>query len=82
MQKRNMEVKDLRTDLEDGLTMINFFEILCGHPLSEKYEKRPTQRIQKINNLHLALRFLERDMGVRNPGCSAEGKKDFRSPLF
>jgi len=72
VQKRNMQVSDLRTDLESGLTLINFFEILCGHPLGEKFEKKPSQRIQKINNIHLALRFLERDMGVRNPGCSAE----------
>ena len=72
LKKRNMEVTDLRTDLEDGLRLIAFFEVLCGHPMPERYDKQPVQRIQKINNLSLALKFLDRDMGVRNPGCSAE----------
>ena len=72
LKKRNMEVKDLRTDLCDGIRLINFFELLCGHQMTEKYDKVPTNRIQKINNLSLALRFMERNCGVRNPGCSAE----------
>jgi len=72
LKKRNMEVKDLSVDLCDGLKLINFFELLCGHQMTEKYDKVPTNRIQKINNLSLALRFMERNCGVRNPGCSAE----------
>jgi len=72
VKKRNMTVEDLRTDLEDGLKLIAFFEILCGHSMTDRYDKQPVQRIQKINNLSLALKFLERDMNVRNPGCSAE----------
>jgi len=72
LKKRNMEVKDLSTDLCDGLRLINFFELLCGHQMTEKYDKVPTNRIQKINNLSLGLRFMERNCGVRNPGCSAE----------
>jgi len=72
LKKRNMEVKDLSVDLCDGLKLINFFELLCGHQMTEKYDKVPTNRIQKINNLSLGLRFMERNCGVRNPGCSAE----------
>jgi len=72
LKKRNMEVTDLSVDLCDGLKLINFFELLCGHKMTEKYDKVPTNRIQKINNLSLALRFMERNCGVRNPGCSAE----------
>jgi len=72
LKKRNMEVKDLSVDLCDGLKLINFFELLCGHQMTEKYDKVPTNRIQKINNLSLGLRFMERNCGVKNPGCSAE----------
>jgi len=72
LKKRNMEVKDLSVDLCDGIKLINFFELLCGHQMTEKYDKVPTNRIQKINNLSLGLRFMERNCGVRNPGCSAE----------
>jgi len=79
LKKRNMEVKDLSVDLCDGIKLINFFELLCGHKMTEKYDKVPTNRIQKINNLSLALRFMERNCGVRNPGCSAEDVIDAES---
>jgi len=79
LKKRNMEVKDLSVDLCDGLKLINFFELLCGHQMTEKYDKVPTNRIQKINNLSLGLRFMERNCGVRNPGCSAEDVIDSES---
>jgi len=72
LKKRNMEVKDLRVDLNDGLKLINFYELLCGHQMTDKYDKVPTNRIQKINNLSLGLRFMERNCGVKSPGCSAE----------
>jgi len=72
LKKRNMEVKDLSVDLADGLRLINFFELLCGHQMTDKYDKVPTNRIQKINNLSLALRFMERNCGVKSPGCSVE----------
>jgi len=72
LKKRNMEVKDLRVDLCDGIKLINFFELLCGHQMTDRYDKVPTNRIQKINNLSLSLRFMERNCGVRSPGCSVE----------
>jgi len=67
-----MEVKDLRTDLKNGLAVIAFFELLAGHNVLTRYERKPTQRIHMITNLAIALRFLESDLHVRNPGCSAE----------
>jgi len=72
VKARKMEVEDLRTDLKDGLRLVAFFEILAGHNMVVKYNKRPTQRIHMINNLATALRFMESDLHVQNPGCSAE----------
>jgi len=72
VKARNMEVKDLRTDLKDGLCLIAFFELLAGHNVSTRYERKPTQRIHMITNLAIALRFMESDLKIRNPGCSAE----------
>ena len=40
--------------------------------LREKYTHSPKSRIYCIENLHLALQFMEKEMKVRNPGCSAE----------
>ncbi|KAL7720120.1 Alpha-actinin [Entamoeba marina] len=72
LEQRNMGVQDLAVDLKDGIRVINFFELLSGVTLKEKYDLRPKNRIQMVHNLHLAIQFLEREMHVRNPGCFAE----------
>ncbi|KAL7713326.1 Alpha-actinin [Entamoeba marina] len=72
VQRRGMSVKDISVDLQTGIVLINFFELLSGKILRERYSHAPKNRIQMINNLHIALTFMERDMMVRNPGCSAE----------
>ncbi len=71
--QRGIKIQDLRVDLCDGVKLAIFFEGLSNKKLHTKIEQRPVTRIQKIQNLHLALKFLESEMGVRNPGCSAEG---------
>ncbi|GAT97349.1 hypothetical protein CL6EHI_083140 [Entamoeba histolytica] len=76
LQQRQMGVKDLAVDLKDGIRVINFFELLSGKTLKEKYDLRPKNRIQMVHNLHLAMQFLEKEMLVRNPGCFAEDVVD------
>lgn len=68
-----IKITDLRVDLADGLKLAQFFSVLSGKKMHTKLEARPVTRIQKIQNLHIALTFLEQEMLVKNPGCSAEG---------
>jgi len=63
---------NIRLDIQDGVRLINFFELLSGKR-AKGYDATPKNRINKINNLSIALNFLERDMFVSNPGCCAEG---------
>lgn len=72
VQKRGMQVTDITTDFNTGIILINFFELLSKKILRERYTHVPKNRIQCINNIHIALTFMERDMLVKNPGCSAE----------
>ena len=72
VQRRGMSVKDISKDFSTGIVLINFFELLSGKILREKYTHSPKSRIYCIENLHLALQFMEKEMKVRNPGCSAE----------
>jgi cortexillin 1/2 len=74
LSQRNMHVADLRTDLTDGVILANFLELLAGKKIGKRIEKT-TSRIQKIQNLVLALTFLEQEM-IKNPGCSAEDVVD------
>jgi len=61
----NKNIGDLETDLSDGLRLIALVEVLSGKTFGQKYTRRPTIRPQKLENVTMALRFLERDEGIR-----------------
>jgi len=61
----NKHIADLETDLSDGLRLIALVEVLSGKLFQQKYTRRPTLRPQKLENVTMALRFLERDEGIR-----------------
>lgn len=71
-----IKINDLRVDLGDGLKLVQFFEVLAQKKIHTRLETKIVTRIQKIQNLHIALKFLEAEMGVKNPGCSAEDLAD------
>lgn len=69
-----IKVSDVGHDLEDGVKLATFFQILSGgKKFQTKIEGRAVNKIQKIQNLHIALTFMDQELGVKNPGCSAEG---------
>jgi cortexillin 1/2 len=76
LKPAGIKINDIREDLGDGLKLVQFFEVLAQKKINTRLETRITTRIQKIQNLHIALKFLETEMGVRNPGCSAENLAD------
>ena len=57
-------IGSLETDLSDGLMLIALIEVLSGKKLP-KHNKKPVFRSQKLENVSVALRFLERDEGIR-----------------
>jgi len=71
-----IKINDLRVDLGDGIKLVRFFEVLAGKKIQSRLETKITTRIQKIQNLHIALKFSESEMGIKNPGCSAEDLAD------
>jgi len=71
LKLRDLHVNNL-VELSDGVVLCNFLEILSQKRIPTKIELKPVNKIQKITNLAIALKFFETDMGFRNPGCSAE----------
>lgn len=59
----NSNINNLETDLSDGLRLIALIEILSQKRMP-KYNKRPTFRSQKLENVSVALKFLEVE-GIR-----------------
>jgi len=67
---RNMKVEKLTTDMCDGIALINLLEICTGKSLG-KFNKKPTMKVQKIENVQIALNFLKKE-GVKLVNIGAE----------
>ncbi len=59
----NKNIGNLETDLSDGLRLITLIEVLSDKILP-KHNKRPTFRSQKLENVSVALKFLD-DEGIK-----------------
>ncbi|KAJ8682418.1 hypothetical protein QAD02_018210 [Eretmocerus hayati] len=59
----NSHIGDLETDLSDGLKLVSLIEVLAQKRLP-KHNKKPTFRSQKLENVSVALKFLE-NAGIR-----------------
>ncbi|XP_043279891.1 filamin-A isoform X2 [Venturia canescens] len=59
----NKHINDLETDLSDGLGLVSLIEVLAQKRLP-KHNKKPTFRSQKLENVSVALKFLD-DEGIR-----------------
>lgn len=54
----NKYIYNLETDLADGLKLIALLQVL-SHKKIAKYNKKPTFRPQKMENISIALKFIE-----------------------
>ncbi|XP_034935901.1 filamin-A isoform X1 [Chelonus insularis] len=59
----NKYINDLECDLSDGLNLVSLIEVLSQKRLP-KHNKKPNFRSQKLENVAVALQFLERE-GIR-----------------
>jgi cortexillin 1/2 len=71
LEPRGLTVKDLQEDLADGLNLVAVCEV-AGKNQVKGINKRPTMKIQKINNLNLALQQMTKEFDVRLDLISAE----------
>uniref|UniRef100_A0A3P8U777 Filamin C n=1 Tax=Amphiprion percula TaxID=161767 RepID=A0A3P8U777_AMPPE len=57
----NRRIVDLQKDLSDGLKLIGLLEVLSQKKMYRKYHQRPNFRQMKLENVSVALEFLERE---------------------
>lgn len=55
------QVKDLQTDLQDGLVLVQLIEGIANPRKVGRYNKNPVIKAQKLENLGAVFRFLERE---------------------
>lgn len=57
----NKRIGDLQKDLTDGLKLIGLLEVLSQKKMYRKYHSRPNFRQMKLENVSVALEFLDRE---------------------
>eukprot|EP01117_Protostelium_nocturnum_P015339 TRINITY_DN5939_c0_g1_i1.p1 TRINITY_DN5939_c0_g1~~TRINITY_DN5939_c0_g1_i1.p1 ORF type:complete len:581 (+),score=236.35 TRINITY_DN5939_c0_g1_i1:252-1994(+) len=79
LSSKGIKVNDIFQDFKDGTALIYLFEILSGKRLEEtlnqKYHQKPDKEIQKIENVSLALQFLQKTMNI-NPNINPKDVVD------
>jgi cortexillin 1/2 len=66
----------MSTDFQDGVLLINFFQLLNNNEPVDKYIRAPKLKVHKLENIGKAFTYMEKKMGVRNPGIQAEDVLD------
>ena len=60
LKKANMTITDLETEFSDGLKLIALIEVL-SHKEMPTYNKKPKIRMMKLENVSIALEFLDKE---------------------
>ncbi|EGC33934.1 cortexillin I, partial [Dictyostelium purpureum] len=70
--KRGEKISDVSKDLSDGVKLIIFLELISSKKFNKKYDYEPKSRINYIQNVALALKFLEEELKIKVQGVGAE----------
>ncbi len=57
----NKRIGNLQKDLSDGLKLIGLLEVLSQKKMFRKYNQRPTFRQMQLENVSVALEFLDKE---------------------
>lgn len=70
LAERGMKCENLKTDLADGLLLINLLEVLSDKQ-SKRYNKHPRINLQQMENITIALDFIK-DEGIQLVNIGSE----------
>ncbi|GAM24874.1 hypothetical protein SAMD00019534_080490 [Acytostelium subglobosum LB1] len=71
LQERSLAVHNLSTDFSDGVLLINLLEIISGKKVV-RYVRHPKFLQHKIDNIVIALGFMEKVFGIKVVGINAK----------
>lgn len=73
----NRRIEDLQWDMEDGLNLISLIEVL-SHKKLPRHNRKPMFRSQKLENISVALDFLENVEHIKLVNIGKHKKKTLR----
>jgi len=59
LKQRDIEIKELQTDLQDGVALHTLLEILGNEEVLPKVNRRAKLKLQKVENLNTCLRYIK-----------------------
>ncbi|KYQ90529.1 pleckstrin (PH) domain-containing protein [Tieghemostelium lacteum] len=71
LQERNIVIKDLTQEFSDGVILLNLLEVLSKQKIP-RYVKSPKFLQHKIDNVLIALAFMEKTFDIKVMGCNAK----------
>jgi len=72
LQERGLGCEDLTTELSDGVKLINMLEVVGKEPIGGRYHKKPTMRIQMLENCNLAIKYITEVKKVKLVGIGSD----------
>ncbi|KAN0019536.1 hypothetical protein ACTFIV_008568 [Dictyostelium citrinum] len=72
LDKRGEKIADVGKDLSDGVKLIFFLELISSKKFNKKYDFEPKARINMIQNVALALKFLDEELKIKVQGIGSE----------
>jgi len=81
LSSRQLKFGKLLEDFEDGVNLINLLEIVGKEPIGGKYHAKPKLRVQKLENVDLALKYVQEIKKIRLVGIGSADIVDKNSKL-
>eukprot|EP01088_Endostelium_zonatum_P018431 TRINITY_DN5916_c0_g2_i1.p1 TRINITY_DN5916_c0_g2~~TRINITY_DN5916_c0_g2_i1.p1 ORF type:complete len:952 (+),score=326.25 TRINITY_DN5916_c0_g2_i1:201-3056(+) len=79
---RGARINNLQTDLQDGTILCQFLEIATKKKLDTKWYPAPKRKVQMLENLTIALRYIQNSLGIRLVGIGSEDVHDGKVKLI
>ncbi|EGC40489.1 hypothetical protein DICPUDRAFT_73997 [Dictyostelium purpureum] len=70
--KKNLKIENIATDFSDGTKLIYFLELVSNKKCRRKFNPEPKDKINRIQNISIALWFIEEDLNIKNRSIGAE----------
>jgi len=61
LKDRGMHINDMKSDLRDGVALLNLLEIISGKPIGKRWNKNPRVPNQKYENNQIAVEFVKEE---------------------
>jgi len=81
LDKKGMIINDINEDLKDGVFLLTFLEMATQRKIHKRWTAKPTMRVHKLENVSIALEFIQKELGVRLVGIGSEDVVDGQMKL-